>query len=521
MHLSLYLSRWARERPDQPAIAFGDEVLRWGDYDRRAGALAAHLASLGVAAGDRVGCLLGNGLDWCVAFAAAVKLGAIFVPLNNLFGPFELRQIAESADCAAIISAPALVGKLRSPGGANDGRGERQSEDLGVVIYDWGSGTAPVALADIGADGDVPQLDASDDDVLLISYTSGTTGRPKGAMLTHAGVEAMTRNMALAFDMADNERFLILAPLAFTGGVVSNLAPVIILGAQAWLEASVDPARALNLLHEHRISMLAGVPALWQRIAEAPGFAQAELAGLRGATGGAPVPLPLLQAYNAKGVRIRQQYGFTEACGCVSSPDEAAALARPEACGRPLPGMELELRDAAGQPAAPCEVGEIHARGRQLMKGYWRDTEATQAAFDGDWYRTGDLGRWNAAGELMIMDRKKSMLISGGVNVYPAEVERAMGTIEGVVEVAVFGLESRTWGDEVVAVAHAPNIADPALIIAAARDLLGPYKTPKQVRLSPTPLARTVSNKIARAGLAELWNALGDPASNAARNGCP
>jgi fatty-acyl-CoA synthase len=326
----------------------------------------------------------------------------------------------------------------------------------------------------------------------------------------------MTRNIAAAFHMADDERYLILAPLAFTGGVVSNLAPVIILGAQAWLEASVDPARALTLLHRHKITMLAGVPALWQRIAEAPGFAQADLAGLRGATGGAPVALPLLQAYNAKGVRIRQQYGFTEACGGVCSPDGDSALARPEACGRPLPGMELELRDTAGQPTPTGEIGEIHARGRQLMKGYWRDDEATRAAFDGDWYRTGDLGRWNDAGELLIMDRKKSMLISGGVNVYPAEVERAMAAIDGVVEVAVFGLESRTWGDEVVAVAHAPSIADPALIIVAARALLGPYKTPKQVRLSPTPLARTVSNKIARAGLAELWNALGDPASTAA-----
>ena len=335
MHLSRHLRRWAVERPDSPAITFGEATLTWGAYDAQAGALAAHLAGLGVARGDRVGCLLPNGLAWCVAFAAAARLGAIFVPLNSLFGPFELSQIAESADCAAVVSTPALIGKIAPElAGAGDE----------VRVYDLTSGMAAKRLAAI-VDGPQLAYDLLDDDedVLLISYTSGTTGRPKGAMLTHAGVEAMTRNLAAAFGLGEHERFLILAPLAFTGGVVSNLTPGIILGARMWLEPGVDPARALSLLGRHRITMFGGVPALYRRIAEAPGFAEAKLAGLKGTTGGAPVPLPLLEAYNAKGVRIRQQYGFTEACGGVCSPDEAGALARPEACGRALPGMELEL----------------------------------------------------------------------------------------------------------------------------------------------------------------------------------
>jgi len=502
MHLSRHLRRWAEERPDAPAITFGEATLTWGEYDARAGALAARLAGLGVARGDRVGCLLPNGLDWCVVFAAAAKLGAIFVPLNSLFGPFELSQIAESADCAAVISTPALIGKI-VPDLA--GAGDR------VLVYDLRGGTAPEPLEAIGAPvANLADPPDDDGDVLLISYTSGTTGRPKGAMLTHAGVEAMTRNLAAAFGLGEHERFLILAPLAFTGGVVSNLTPAIILGARMWLEPGVDPARALSLLGQHRITMFGGVPALYQRIAEAPGFAEAELVGLKGTTGGAPVPVPLLEAYNAKGVRIRQQYGFTEACGGVCSPDEAGALARPEACGKALPGMELEIRDDTGRLVAPGEVGEIHARGGQLMKGYWRDPEATAAAFDGEWYRSGDLGRWSEHGELVVVDRKKSMLISGGVNVYPAEVERAMASLPGVVEVAVLGLPSQTWGDEVVALVHAPSLDDPAPILRAARELLGAYKAPKQVRLSLAPLRRTASNKIARAGLAELWRDL-DP----------
>jgi len=225
----------------------------------------------------------------------------------------------------------------------------------------------------------------------------------------------------------------------------------------------------------------------------------------------------LLEAFNRKGVQIRQQYGFTEACGGVCSPDEAGALARPESCGRALPGMELEIRDDAGRPVAPGEVGEIHVRGGQLMKGYWRDPEATASAFDGEWYRTGDLGRWSEHGELVVVDRKKSMLISGGVNVYPAEVERAMATLPSVVEVAVLGLSSQTWGDEVVALVHAPGLDDPGPILRGARDLLGPYKAPKQVRLSPTPLKRTASNKVVRVGLDELWRDLDPQAASDAK----
>jgi fatty-acyl-CoA synthase len=502
VHLSRHLRRWAVDRPKAIAITYGEATLTWAEYDAHADALAAHLAGLGVAHGDRFGCLLPNGLAWCVAFAAAAKLGAIFVPLNSLFGPFELGQIAESADCAAVISTPDLIGKIGS---------EFVGEGDGVFVYDLRSGNSPELLDAVVARGE--QLASSpdnDSDVLLISYTSGTTGRPKGAMLTHAGVEAMTLNLAAAFGLGDQERFLVLAPLAFTGGVVSNLAPGIILGAGMWLEPGVDPARALSLLARHRITMFGGVPALYQRIAEAPGFADAELAGLKGVTGGAPVPAPLLETYNRKGVRIRQQYGFTEACGGVCSPDEAGALARPEACGRALPGMELQICDETGRPVGPGEVGEIHARGGQLMQGYWRNPEATAAAFDGEWYRSGDLGRWNEHGELVIVDRKKSMLISGGVNVYPAEAERAIATLPGVAEVAVLGLPSATWGDEVVAIVHAPGLSDPTPVLRAARELLGAYKAPKQVRLSSTPLPRTASNKIARIGLPELWREL-DP----------
>ena len=305
---------------------------------------------------------------------------------------------------------------------------------------------------------------------------------------------------------AGEERFLILAPLAFTGGIISCLASQIVIGASGFLESPADAARALDAMVRHRITFMTGVPALWERMASAPGFAAADLSYLRSAgTGGAPVSLALLNSYLAKGVVIRQQYGVSENCGTVCCPDALSASMRPESCGPPVPGVEVEIRDDAGNRVPDGTVGEIFIRGDQIMRGYWNKPEETARAFDNGWYRSGDLGRYDEHGGIIVADRKKNMLISGGVNIYPAEVERGMRFIEGLVDIVVFGLPSERWGQEVVAVAYAPTHAETAAIMSAARELLGPIKAPKRMLLSSEPLPKTVSNKVARTGLEELW----------------
>lgn len=504
MHFSRHLAFWTRRLGDMPAITCDSETLSWTQLDRASGALAAHLAGLGVKPGDRVGCLLGNGLPWCVAFAASLRLGSIFVPLNAMFGRFELQQIAADAGCAAILSTPTLIAKLD----ADDAPASASDE---VQIYDRRRATFASRYADIVAGSQTFETSAhSDDEVMIICYTSGTTGVPKGVALTHRNVDAAIQGVMLNYALrAGEERLLILAPLAFTGGVISNLAVLYAVGGSAWLEKTVDPTRAGRLLREQRITFFGGVPALWERIAQAPDFANADLSHLRTAyTGGAPVPRPLMDAFRAKGVTIRQQYGFSEACGGVSSPSAAEAAADPTSCGRALPAMDLELRDDAGQPVASGEVGEIWARGTQLMRGYWNNAEATREAFAGEWYKTGDLARHNDDGGLVIVDRKKNMLISGGVNIYPAEVERALMQIPGVVECVVFGVASERWGQEVAAIVYGPTLSDAAALLDPARTLLGPCKAPKQLRLSPQQLPKTGSGKITRTGLDALMATL-------------
>lgn len=503
MHFNRYVEFWTRRRGEAMAVTCNDESISWRELDRASAALAGYLQEQGLKPGDRFGCLLGNGIPWVVAYVTSLRMGTIFVPLNTMFGRFELEQIVADADCGAVLSCPSQVSKL---GIADDSAPQERPR-----VYLRRGAAAVADYADILAAGrgfTDPLL--PDDDVMAICYTSGTTGVPKGAALTHRAVDAAMQGLVLNFGLrGGEERLLILAPLAFTGGVISNLAVMIVLGAGAFVETTVDPARAYKLLTEEGITYFGGVPALWERIAMAPGFESADLSHLRAAfTGGAPVPKPLLEKFLAKGVTIRQQYGFTEGCAGVSSPDAATAAADPGSCGQPLPGIELEIRNEAGQRAAPGEVGEVHARGLQLMLGYWNKPEATRDSFDGEWYRTGDLGHYGEAGDIRIVDRKKNMLISGGVNIYPAEVERALAQIPGVVETLVLGLPSERWGQEVAAIVYGPSITDGSGVLERAREMLGAYKAPKHLRLSPQPLPRTASNKIARTGLQELFEKL-------------
>lgn len=499
MHFDRHVAYWARQRAGQPFMTFGAKALSWDELDRQASALAAHLLGLGVGKGDRVGILLPNCLEWCVGFAAAVRIGAIAVPLNARYGMFELQAIARDAECSAILSRPSEMKKL-----------DHVSETAhdAVTLFQLIGGDARTRLSDIIAlGGDAPRCEGDGGDPLILCYTSGTTGLPKGIVLTHDSVEAMATRVGARFGWEyERERMLILAPLAFTGGVVTNLCCQIVYGGSGWLVDSVDPATALDRLVSNRITIMAGVPALWERVSAAEGFADADISALKTAiTGGAPVSLELIRRYAPKGVVIRQQFGVSENSGCVCCPDQDGAALRPHSCGAPLPGVELEIRDDADQPVPDGTVGEICIRGPQLMVEYWRNPDATETAMRGGWYHSGDLGYRDELGGIVVADRKKNMVISGGVNIYPAEIERAMMTIDGILEVVAFGVPSAAWGQEVVAVVYAPAHADDALLRQRTRELLGPMKAPKQLLLSPKKLPRTSSDKIARTNLQALY----------------
>lgn len=502
MHFDRHVAYWARQRAGQPFMTFGDQSLAWNELDAKAETLAAHLLSLGLKAGDRFGILLPNCLEWCIGFIAAIRIGAITVPLNVRYGMFELQAIAGDAECAAILSRPSEMKKLDIV--------NTQEADP-ICVFQLTGAADPTPLTDIFAKGGGATRFAGDgSEPLILCYTSGTTGLPKGIVLSHNGVEAMAMRVGSRFGWElEREKLLHLAPLAFTGGVVTNLCSQIVFGGSGWLVDAVDPATALDRLVNNGITIMAGVPALWERVAAAEGFEQADIRSLKTAiTGGAPVSMDLVGRYAKKGVVIRQQFGVSENAGCICCPDQSGAKTRPHSCGPALPGIELEIRDEDDRPVADGTVGEICIRSSQIMIEYWRNPEATAAAMKGGWYHTGDLGSLDELGGVIVADRKKNMIISGGVNIYPAEIERAMMTIDGIVEVVVFGLNSTAWGQEVTAIVHAPGHTNHDAILTRARELLGSMKAPKRVVLSPERLPRTSSDKIARNNLAALYEGI-------------
>jgi fatty-acyl-CoA synthase len=482
---------WARWQPESVAIHYEGRPVTWAELDRRTDAIAAGLAGRGLAVGDRLGILGQNGVGWCELVVAGFKLGAAVVPLNIRLAPEELRYIITHAGCAAVAVdgdlAPsydqiaAEVGpclRIRLQGAAGDGP---TVDDLAA--------TPPTLPAD--------EIDEAA--VAVIAYTSGTTGRPKGAMLTQRNLLALVRLLGASEGWTAATRTLLCVPLAFTGGIVNNFVATYGAGGTLVLERAFEPARALQLIGDERITAMIGVPVMWQGIADLPGFDAAELGRLTTAiTGGAPVPEVLLRTFQRKGVLIRQAYGLTEATALVTMLPPALATEKPKAAGVPVLHTELRIVDGTGSACPAGETGEILVRGPQVMAGYWGDPDATAAAIAGGWLHTGDLGRLDADGLLEIVDRKNDLIISGGLNVYPAEIERVLAEFPGMAEAAVVGVPDRRWGEVPAAIVRGAGPVDEAALIAHCRRFLADYKTPRHVVVVDEPLPRSMSGKVLR-----------------------
>jgi fatty-acyl-CoA synthase len=489
---------WARWEPDATAIRWAGQDISWAELELRTKGLASGLQEIGLRPGDRVGILGGNCPEWCELTLATLRAGAVVVPMNPRLSPAELSRLVSDAGCAVVGYDAALAGRF-------------------AEIADQHPKVTRLGLHDgVDAELSVPTLRTTDrqpaevavaaNDPAIITYTSGTTGLPRGVTLTHANVLAAAQHWQQADGWTRDINLLACVSLAFTGGIVNNFMAAYCCGATLVLEPDFDPQRALTLIVGTPINVMIGVPVMFQGIASAEGFAEADLTALRTAiTGGSPVPASLLRAYQRKGVHIRQAYALSEAAGSVCLLPPRHALDRLDSAGMPQLHTRIRVVDDHDRDVATGEVGQILVSGPQVMAGYWNNPEATAATIIDGWLHTGDLGRLDEHGYVSVVDRKNDKIISGGLNLYPAEIENVVADFPGVTEVGAFGVPHERWGETVAVAVGGVDIDVPELI-AHCRHHLGDYKVPRYVWLATEPLPRSGSGKVLRRRLKESFD---------------
>ncbi len=492
-------ARRTRTTPDKVALLDRGRATTFRQLNDRCNRLAHGLRAAGVGPGDRVAFLGLNSTEFVETMFATARLGAIFVPLNTRLTPPETAYIL--GDCTpsiflwappfqAILEAPEILALGIPTAGVSPREGERSYEDL-------------------FASGDVAPIDepVTLEQVLMIQYTSGTSGRPKGVMLTHGNVTWNVYNLIVDVDVSSEDVALVAAPLFHTAALNQLLMPMLLKGGTAMIVQQWDPEKALDAIQHDGVTMLFGVTTMYLSLLQSPKWAATDVSRLRTLIcGGSPVPESLLRDYAARGLLISQAYGMTETCPGATYLRADDAVRKMGSAGTPHFWTDVRLVDSAFEEVAVGETGEVLVQGPNVTVGYWQNPEATAEAFvDGEWIRSGDLAKRDAEGYVYIVDRLKDMLISGGENVYPAEVEAAIYEHPGVAECAVVGVPDPKWGEvgRAVVVTKPGHDVTEAEIFEVLEKNLARYKIPRSV-LFVDELPHNASGKLLRREVKDL-----------------
>jgi fatty-acyl-CoA synthase len=502
------LGERARLTPEKIALVFvpTGERFTYGQLDARAAACAvAWRNRLGLTKGERIGLLAHNRVEFLDNFFAAGKSGVVIVPLGTRLTAHELAFMVRDSGMRALVYDGAFAPVVR--------------ELRGMVELDhWVALDGPVEPGDLRYPDLVvrtpdpgPRTPVSPEDTYCLLYTSGTTGKPKGVMLPHRMIAWNAYNTAISWQLREEDVSPIFTPLYHAGGLGAFLLPIFAIGGTIVLHAGFDPNEICRIVESERCTVVLGVPTIWKLLMETPEFASVDLSHVRWlASGGAPLPLYIIEAFQKRGVVFRQGYGLTEVgvnCFAMSNED---SVRKKGSIGRPLMFTQANLVDAEGGETPVGEVGELLLRGPHVCTGYWNNAEATAAALDPDgWFHTGDLARRDEDGFFTIAGRRKDMFISGGVNVYPAEIEGELLLHPGVKDAAVIGVPHPTWGE--VGVAFVVPRAEPGPSAFELADFLearmAKYKIPREF-IPTDALPRTAYGKVVKGELQARYSRL-------------
>ncbi|RLC22625.1 MAG: long-chain fatty acid--CoA ligase [Deltaproteobacteria bacterium] len=504
MNIAWWVQRWSELHPDKGAIIFEGREISYLELHRRADRTSCWLQSLGIEKGDRVAVMMNNCPEFIEIYLACSRLGAIFVPVNFRLAAPELdytlrncrprlfvfgreyREIVGGLDLRACLPPvlPALAGAAPDDPNVRDYASETAALD----------GRRPFLTKSLGpADPEEPQV---------IMYTSGTTGQPKGAVLSHRKTFFNCLNADIFFKLHFDDVMLIVLPLFHSGGLFIQASPILYKGATMVIQGRFDPAGTLRSIERYCVTKFLGVPTVFRSLLGEMADRTWDLSSLKVcAIGGEKTTPELLLRCKEAGFPLRQIMGQTETSILLWASEEAS-LRKPGTVGRPVFHAEVSIVDRSGKPVGPGEVGEIVVRGSIMMKEYWQDPVRTEETIQNGWLHTGDLAYRDGDGFFYLVDRARDMYISGGENVYPAEVERVLREHPSIEDAAVVGVPDGRWGE----VGHAFVITRPGMSVSLEtlggflEGRLARYKWPRKLTLCDD-FPRTSLGKVRKADL--------------------
>lgn len=494
-----WIKKWAKYTPNRMALREHQRDLHWNyfDFNQRISALAAFLKSeLNIRKGKRVAVYSKNRAEYVFLFFACVKIGAILVPLNYRLTPVELDVLLHDAEPSLFFYEQDFKEQVEN------------ITALETVPQKLAIGTITRFLTDTVPSTEFtmePSLTL--EDIVMILYTAGTTGLPKGVTINHRMLFWNSVNTSLRLDITSADHTQGFAPFFHTGGWNVLLTPFFHHGASHTLLTQFDPDLILQLMEKEKTTLLFGVPTMLQMMADSPYFEKADLSSVRYAiVGGAPMPIPLINIWHEKGIPIRQGYGLTEVGPNTFSLHQDDAVRKKGSIGFPNFYIEAQIVNEDGEVCADNEVGELWLKSPVVTPGYWRKEKETQEAITNGWFHTGDMVRRDEEGYYYVVDRKKNMYISGGENVYPAEVEKVLYVHPKIKEVAVVGVPDKKWGEVGAAyvICHEGQNISESEVIDFCRDKLAKYKIPKHIKFI-RQLPRNDAGKVNRNALKEMF----------------
>jgi long-chain acyl-CoA synthetase len=499
----------ARLDPERPFVSFRDRTLTYGAFDARTDELAGGMAELGVKPGDVVSVFLPNCLEFLEAWWAILKAGGVLGPVNPAYTGPEAGYVIGHSEAVALVTDARGAGVIEP---------ERERLDClhTVISIDEGG---DVVLDELPGRGNgTPAPKRGLDDLAAILYTSGTTGKPKGAMLTHRNELVNTTQGAELVPLAAGERVGMLLPLFHANAqVVTTLIPMMI-GCEVVMWERFSASKFWETVQELEPVSISAVPTILAAVLNAPGAPDGTTSLRYVICGAAPLSVELLEAFQSRfGIRILEGYGLTET-GCIASINPFYGDRKAGSIGLPIRGQQMMILGADGTPVPTCDYGEIVIKGPNVMPGYLNNPEATAESIRDGWLHTGDIGYVDEDGYFFIVDRSKDMIIRGGENIYPREIEEVIYTHEGVLECAVIGVPDEVRGEEVLAViAPKPGAElDPEELRAFAVSRLAKYKLPREFVVRGE-LPKTPTGKISKGPLREEFGSWATERAKAAR----